>query len=302
MDRPDPTDRGLTGFVADLAAGCPFPPPGTPVTCAVSGGADSLALLVLATVAGCVVTAVHVDHGLRAGSGAEADVVARAASRYGAAFRSVAVTVEPGPNLEARARRARYSVLPVDVLTGHTADDRAETILLNMLRGAGLAGLSALAPGPRRPLARLRRTDTEKVCGVAGLEVVHDPSNLDPVHRRNRVRHELLPLADEIAGRDLVPVLTRQADLLAEVDAFMAQQAAELDVTSARRLSSAPAALASYAIRGWLLQAGVGDGYTVDAAAVERVLGVARGDAVATEVSGGWRVSRSGGRLRIDPR
>src|SRR2546428_4027487 len=75
-----------------------FPPAGVPVTCAVSGGADSLALLVLAVAAGCNVTAVHVDHGLRPGSAAEADVVATAAGQYGAAFRAVTALVDPGPN------------------------------------------------------------------------------------------------------------------------------------------------------------------------------------------------------------
>ena len=108
-----------------------------------SGGADSLALLVLARAAGCAVTAVHVDHGLRAGSAREADVVRDAAARFDAAFRLVQVAVAPGPNLEARAREARYAALPPGVLTGHTLDDRAETMVLNRLRGAGPDGMAA---------------------------------------------------------------------------------------------------------------------------------------------------------------
>ena len=92
---------------ADLLARTTFPPAGTTVTCAVSGGPDSLALLALATEARCVPTAVHVDHGLRAGSAAEAELVAAAAERLGAAFRAETVHVDPGPNLEARARSAR---------------------------------------------------------------------------------------------------------------------------------------------------------------------------------------------------
>src|SRR5205085_1693216 len=120
-----------SGAVAGLLDRCWFPPAGSEVTCAVSGGPDSLALLVLAVHAGCSVTAVHVDHGLRAGSDAEADVVAAAAHRFGARFRAERVAVGAGPNLEARARAARYRMLPSDVLTGHTADDQAETVLLN---------------------------------------------------------------------------------------------------------------------------------------------------------------------------
>src|SRR5690606_2786934 len=80
-----PRPGGLTG---ELLARTAFPPAGTPLTCGVSGGADSLALLVLAAAAGCEVTAVHVDHGLRPGSAAEAGVVAAAAGRVGAAFRA----------------------------------------------------------------------------------------------------------------------------------------------------------------------------------------------------------------------
>ena len=95
-----------------ILARCTFPQAGEPVACAVSGGADSLALLVLATTAGCEVTAVHVDHGLRPGSAEEAERVEHAAHRFGAGFRSVRAEVSPGPNLEARARAARRAVLP----------------------------------------------------------------------------------------------------------------------------------------------------------------------------------------------
>ncbi|HEV3227726.1 MAG TPA: tRNA lysidine(34) synthetase, partial [Acidimicrobiales bacterium] len=134
---------------ADLLERCSFPPRGTRVACAVSGGADSLALLVLARAAGCDVTAIHVDHDLRPGSDREADVVRAAASRFGARFEGRVAPVVSGPNLEARARRARYDVLPADVLTGHTADDQAETVLLNLLRGAALDGLRGISPERR---------------------------------------------------------------------------------------------------------------------------------------------------------
>ncbi|MEI7547405.1 MAG: tRNA lysidine(34) synthetase, partial [Actinomycetota bacterium] len=130
---------------------CTFPPAGETVTCAVSGGADSTALLALAVAAGLHVTAVHVDHGLRPGSAAEAEVVRATATRLGATFRAERVELVDGPNLEERAREARMAVLPADVLTGHTADDQAETVLVNLLRGAGTRGLSAMRPGPRRP-------------------------------------------------------------------------------------------------------------------------------------------------------
>lgn len=277
---------------------CAFPPVGTAVTCAVSGGADSLALLVLATAAGLDVAAVHVDHGLRPGGAAEADVVRAAAARFGASFRSVAVEVADGPNLEARARAARYAALPGDVCTGHTADDQAETVLLNLLRGAGSTGLAGMQPGPRRPLLGLRRAETVALCAALDLAPVQDPSNDDPRFRRNRVRHELLPLLDEVAGRDVVPVLCRQADLLREEADLLAVLATEVDVTDARSLREAPVALARLAVRAWL-RAGPAAEHPPDAATVERVLAVARLEAGATDVGAGWRVARSAGTLRL---
>jgi tRNA(Ile)-lysidine synthase len=287
--------------VTELLARCEFPATGTKVACAVSGGADSLALLVLAVEAGCEVTAIHVDHGLRPGSAAEADVVRRAADRFGARFRAVAVTVAPGPNVEARARAARYAALPPDALTGHTADDQAETVLLNLLRGAGLDGLAGMAPG-RRPLRRLRRRETRDLCAALGLEPVADPTNDDPAFRRNRVRHELLPLLDAIAQRDVVPVIARQADGARADAAVLDELAAALDPTDARALAAAPEALARRAVRAWLRESGPGgpERHPPDAAATERVLAVARGEAVACELAGGWRVARSRGRLRLE--
>ena len=266
------------------------------MTCAVSGGADSLALLVLAVAAGCEVTAVHVDHCLRPGSAAEADLVRDAATRYGARFRAERIAVGEGPNLEARARHARRSVLPADALTGHTADDQAETVVLNLLRGAGLDGLAAMAP-ERHPVLGLRRAETHALCASEGLAPVVDPSNSDPGFRRNRVRHELLPLMQEIAERDVVPVLVRQAGLLREEAAVLDELAAAIDPSSAAALATAPPALARRAVRRWLT---AGVDHPPDAAAVERVLEVARCESRATDVGGGRRVARTGGRLRLE--
>lgn len=275
---------------------CTFPAAGTPVTCAVSGGADSTALLLLAAVAGLSVTAIHVDHGLRPGSADEADIVRATAAAVGATFEALTVHVGDGPNLEARARHARYAALPPDVLTGHTADDQAETMLLNLMRGAAASGLSAMRPGPRRPLLALRRAETVALCEAANVPVVHDPSNDQPRHRRNRVRAELLPLLNDMAQRDLAPVLVRQADLLRDDDDLLDQLAAAIDPTDARALASAPPALARRAVRRWLT-----DEHPPDLATVERVLGVARGDTAATDVGRGQEVRRHRQRLVRGP-
>jgi tRNA(Ile)-lysidine synthase len=270
------------------------------VSCAVSGGADSLALLVLATEAGCTVTACHVDHGLREGSAREADVVRAAAERFGASFSALRVEVAPGPNLEARARAARYRALPAGALTGHTADDQAETVLLNLLRGAGLDGLAGIHADGRRPLLGLRRAETHALCAELGLVPVADPSNEDRAHRRNRVRHELVPLLDAVAERDVAALLARQATLLADDAAALDELALGLDPADAAALTAAPVAVARRAVRAWLRAGSDDECHPPDAAAVERVLAVARGDAVATEV-GGRRVARSHGRLRLEP-
>lgn len=267
-----------------------------------SGGPDSLALLVLASAQGCLVTAVHVDHGLRSTSASEAELVESVAVRLGARFEAVVAHVAPGPNLEARARAARYAALPAGALTGHTADDQAETVLLNLMRGAGIDGLAGMAP-LRRPLRRLRRSETRALCTAWGLTPVVDPTNDEPAFRRNRARHELVPLMSDIAERDVVPVLARQAELVRDDVALLDELAAALDPTDARALAAAPVALARRAVRRWLRTGGPGgaEQHPPDAAAVARVLAVARGDAVACELSGGWRVSRRAGRLRLAP-
>lgn len=284
--------------MADLLARSSFPPPGAPATAAVSGGADSLAMLVLAVAADLRVTAVHVDHGLRAGSAEEADIVRDAALAHGARFRAEQVAVAAGPNLEARARDARRAVLPDDAMTGHTADDQAETLLLHLVRGAGLDGLAAMRAGPRKPILQLRRVETVAVCEAAGLTPVVDPTNVDPAFRRNRVRAEVLPLLDDVAGRDVVPLLARASALVADDLEVLDGLAADIDPLDAAAVSAAPAALARRVLRHWLVAAA--PPYPPSAAAIERVREVARGERVATEIGGGLRVARTAGRLRLE--
>ncbi|MDQ6697201.1 MAG: tRNA lysidine(34) synthetase TilS [Actinomycetota bacterium] len=254
--------------------------------------------MALATEAGLIVTAVHVDHGLRRGSAAEADVVAAAASRFGASFRAERAPVATGPNLEARARAARYAVLPPSAMTGHTADDQAETVLLNLVRGAGLEGLAGIRRDGRRPLLDLRRRETHVLCATLGLEPVQDPSNEDLHLRRNRIRHEVLPMLDDVAERDVAAVIARQAELLAEASDLLAELASEVDPTDALSLHQASPALARVAIRRWLRSAG--QGHPPSGATVARVLDVAASRIRATDVGGGWHVARTAGRLRLE--
>lgn len=263
-----------------------------------SGGADSLALIALGVAAGCRVTAVHVDHGQRPTGPQEATLVADACAEIGAAFESATVEVDPGSNLEARMRAARYKVLGPDAATGHTADDQAETMMINLLRGAGLRGLGAMTPGPRRPILSLRRSDTVEVCRRLDWMPFEDPSNEDPSFLRNRIRHEVMPLLKDVAGRDVVPLLVRSAEHARTASDELVRQARELDPTDARIVSAAPTPVAALALQMWVREV-TGDEHPIDAAAIARALQVAAGEALAAEVSGGWRISRSQQRLSI---
>jgi tRNA(Ile)-lysidine synthase len=216
--------------------------PGDFVLVAVSGGPDSMALLhVMAKLAPRLrvrVAAHGVDHGLRAAAADELALAGRFASQFGVPFSSTHVQVAPGANLMARARDARYRALEGAlarwierdgggagaehryIATGHHADDRAETMLIRLLRGTGPAGLAVLAPRSShliRPLVRARRTDI--LAHVERHRVPHaqDPTNHDPRFLRTRVRHELLPLFEEISPR-IVEHLCELADAMGELE------------------------------------------------------------------------------------
>jgi hypoxanthine phosphoribosyltransferase len=276
----------------------------------VSGGADSLALLVLAAATGRPVEVVHVDHGLRPGSGDDAEVVADAAERFGATFRAERIVVPDGPNLEARARAARLSVLPSDSATGHTMDDQAETVLANLLRGAGSDGVAGMRPGPRHPMLALRRSETREICRAMDLRWVEDPSNDDPRFVRNRIRHELLPLCAAVACRDPVPVLARHAEVVRDEADLLDRLAAEAvpDPSNAHQLSEAPLALARRAVRRWLRESGPpghqghDERYPPGFEDVNKVLAVAARGPSAAELAGGRRVRRSKGYLVVEPK
>src|SRR5665213_666719 len=139
-----------------LLGQCHFDDARTHADLAVSGGPDSLGLLLLALEAGRDVTVHHVDHHARATSGHDADHVRGICQQLDVKYERHDVVVEIGANFESRARAARRAAMPPGVLTGHTMDDLAETVLLNMLRGAGLDGLSPMVNDWTKPLRDLR--------------------------------------------------------------------------------------------------------------------------------------------------
>jgi len=288
-----------------LLEDCDFPPRGAAVDLAVSGGPDSLGLLLLALERGLEVTVHHVDHHLRSASGDDASFVREVAQRLALPYRLHDVQVAPTGNVEALARAQRRRVLPAHTLTGHTMDDVAETVLLNMLRGAGLEGLSPMVHDATKPLRHLRRAELHHYVAASGLVARHDETNDSPAFRRNRVRHELLPVMNDVAGRDVVPLLARQARVLFEDRAWLDDLAAgdvgvELAAVDCRELVTWPPARLTRWLRVRLsTTTPEGETYAPSADEIARSLDVVRGTVVACELSGGRRLSRRDQRLTL---
>jgi tRNA(Ile)-lysidine synthase len=182
--------------------------PGQHVAVAVSGGLDSVVLLdvLLATRAWHEgeLSVVTVDHGMRPGSAEDAVFVADLAREGGLRFRSIALALGPDAS-EDTARTARFAAfdgVPSDVVAlAHHRDDQAETVLLHLLRGTGPAGLSGMAVRRGRFVRPLLGEPRDALLAYArhrGLTWREDPSNADPRYLRNRVRHEVLPLLEEV--------------------------------------------------------------------------------------------------------
>lgn len=308
---PDPqlTDR----FGADLAA---LWRGAGRLGVAVSGGPDSLALLLLAHAAlPGRVAAATVDHRLRAESAVEAAMVAAVCARLGVPHAVLPVEVEQG-NLQSQARAARYAALAawmereeIEALaTAHHADDQAETLLLRLGRGSGVAGLSgvrarSLVPGTRLPLVRpllgWRRAELAGIVAAAGLEAVDDPSNRDDRFDRARIRKVL-------AGADWldVPALAQSAANLGDADAALdwaaAREWAEAVSTAPMGLTYRPQAPRAVALRVLTRIVTELDGEAPRGSAVARLFDslVARqpasiGNLVARAVPEGWSFTKA---------
>ena len=198
----------LERFRADLDA---LMPPDEPIGIAVSGGSDSLALLLLAAAARPGrIEAATVDHGLRPEARMEAAVVAQTCERLGVPHAVLTATWGELPEtaIQERARRQRYRLLSYwaeerrlgALVTAHHADDQAETLLMRLARGAGVRGLAAMrarsvTTGSHvrliRPLLGWRRSELEQICTDSGVAPAADPSNEDERFERVRVRRAL---------------------------------------------------------------------------------------------------------------
>ncbi|HKR00295.1 MAG TPA: tRNA lysidine(34) synthetase TilS [Pyrinomonadaceae bacterium] len=327
-----------------------LPMVGERVVVAVSGGADSTALLLALDELGQTsrltlkLTVAHLDHSLRGrAGGADARWVAELAARLGCEIELGKApvkrrAVETGDNLEQAARRARYCFLAgvADktgarvVLTAHTLDDQAETVLMRLLRGSGAEGLGGMEPVRAldsqsgvvlaRPLLRwARRAETESYCLEREVSFRRDEMNEDERFARVRVRRRLLPLMESFNPR-AAESLARTAELLREDAAFLTTAAEELLKTAGEAgegatdgsgvatgetldvnvLARAAAAVRRRALRLWI-SSGRGDLRRLELVhllGVEKLLEGERGNRRA-ELPGGSFVERRRGRLRL---
>jgi tRNA(Ile)-lysidine synthase len=213
---------------------------GEVVLVAVSGGADSTALLylllALAPELGLRLHVLHVDHGLREDSSADAEFVRALGRRLGVPVEATRVSVVRRGSLEEAARIARYAALEgyadrvgaQRIALGHTAEDQAETVLMRLLEGTGVRGLAGIPPVRGRlirPLIAVRRQALVALLEHAGLEWREDPTNRDLKFLRNRIRHEVLPLLASAHDADVVPVLARVAGRAREMVGALEQVA-----------------------------------------------------------------------------
>jgi tRNA(Ile)-lysidine synthase len=293
--------------------------PGERVGVAVSGGADSVALLRLLLEMrddlGLVLSVVHFNHKIR-GADADSDqqFVAALAAQHGLEFRcetgdAPAYAHSRGLSLETAARELRYGYfqrLLADgvldkVATAHTLDDQAETVLLRLIRGAGTRGLAGihtrLPAGVVRPLLGTTRTEIESYLGALGQPWRDDASNRDLQHARNRVRHVLLPLLERDFNPAIRPVLAQTAEIARAEEQYWAELVNRLpDANGAldlKRVLSEPLALQRRLVRRLAELAGV----HLDFEHVEQILGLAAGHPPGApanrflELPGGWRAA-----------
>ncbi|HEX6331870.1 MAG TPA: tRNA lysidine(34) synthetase TilS [Actinomycetota bacterium] len=232
MTRPPAVARVLERVAKTARAHGMFEPGDTVLAC-VSGGPDSMCLLYslwhLRRLFRIRLEVFHFDHRLRPDSSTDAVYVERVAERLKLPYHLRVAEDAPGKgeSVEAWAvvRRGtgahvvRTSAGASVMAEGHTLDDQVETVLLNLFRGSGLEGISGLWPGTRKsgvvqPLIEVERSEVEAFCRALHLRPRRDPTNLDPRHLRNVIRHEVIPAIERATGRNIRAPIARSADLL----------------------------------------------------------------------------------------
>ncbi len=281
-----------------------------PGVAAVSGGADSMAMLELLAEArgGAGLTVAYVDHGIRPEAAFEAAWVAGAAHRLAAAF--VRLDASGRGAGEAELRERRYAVLSecarragaTWIATAHTADDQVETVLLRLIRGAGrrgLSGMTAVRNQIVRPLLAAKRRQLRDFLLRRGIGWCEDASNADPRYARNRLRHEVVPVIERAFGKDCLHRLPEAAARWREEDRYLeaetarflafavsnAESGPRLDLVA---LNQAPPALRPRILRAWFERVSAGRTLSLAQLSCLEALAAGRAGSREARIAGVW--------------
>ena len=281
---------------------------GDTVVCAVSGGADSMALLwalyLLKEEWDLNLCAAHFNHHLR---GAESDrdeaFVRDFCAGYGIPLHVGSARVVAGEKgLEAAARDARYDflrTLPGKIATAHTADDNAETLLLHLIRGTGLKGLGGITPvrgNLIRPMLHVTREDVEQFLAEYAVDHIHDSSNSTDAFLRNRLRHHVMPLLKQENPR-LAQNLSAMALRLREDEAAL-QELSRLEQPEVEALRGMAPALRARALEDFLKQSGVREPEAVHIRLLESLV-FSNNPSARANFPGGVTIGRNYGLLEV---
>ena len=285
--------------------------PGDTVICAVSGGADSVAMLfalyLLREKLGITLEAAHFNHNLRGEESLRDETFVRElCARYEIPLHVASGEIRPGKKgLEAAARDARYTFLeslPGKIATAHTADDNAETILMHLVRGTGLKGLGGIAPQRGkliRPMLGITRREVEDFLAEWHLPHVEDSTNETDAFLRNRLRHHVMPLLAAENPR-IAENLSQMALRLREDEACLTRQSHYETLPEVETLRTLPSAVRSRMLERFLKENGVREPEDVHIAQAEALV-FSESPSASAAFPGGVTLSRQYGHLTANP-
>lgn len=285
--------------------------PGDTVICAVSGGADSVAMLfalyLLREKLGITLEAAHFNHNLRGEESLRDEIFVRElCARYEIPLHVASGEIHPGKKgLEAAARDARYAFLeglPGKIATAHTADDNAETILMHLVRGTGLKGLGGIAPQRGkliRPMLGITRREVEDFLAEWHLPHVEDSTNETDAFLRNRLRHHVMPLLAAENPR-IAENLSQMALRLREDEAYLSQLSSYETLPEVETLRTLPSAVRSRMLERFLKENGVREPEDVHIAQAEALV-FSDSPSASAAFPGGVTLSRQYSRLTANP-
>lgn len=285
--------------------------PGDTVICAVSGGADSVAMLfalyLLREKLGITLEAAHFNHNLRGEESLRDETFVRElCARYEIPLHVASGEIRSGKKgLEAAARDARYAFLeslPGKIATAHTADDNAETILMHLVRGTGLKGLGGIAPQRGkliRPMLGITRREVEDFLAEWHLPHVEDSTNKTDAFLRNRLRHHVMPLLAAENPR-IAENLSQMALRLREDEACLSQLSSFETLPEVETLRTLPSAVRSRMLERFLKENGVREPEDVHIAQAEALV-FSDSPSASAAFPGGVTLSRQYGHLTANP-